>query len=70
MKSLKKLTQRLGPNKRKLLSYAIDEIETATYMETRSWFLRRIQKWLDQGRDIQKEIDYMKSKPYPKVKER
>ena len=72
MKSLKKLTQKLSGDDRKLLSYAIDEIERSMYFETRDDILFNLKKEYDRGGEkaLSKLLKYLIEKPKPFFKDR
>jgi hypothetical protein len=70
--ALKKLTYKLEGKDRELLSFAIDEIERATYFETRGEILRIIKRVADNETPeaVIKKLDYMINKPMPYFKDR
>jgi len=69
---LKKLTQRLDSDDRWLLSLAIDEIEVATYWDTRMNILNRMKRLYDKkgAQALVENLHYRLSKPRPEIKAR
>jgi len=70
--ALKKLTQKLEWKDRKLLSFAIDEIERGTYFETRGEILRILKRVADNETPeaVIEKLEYMINKPMPYFKDR